>query len=65
MLMLGYEINQPADLMFPLLQSTKEMDSVDEYCSNLAKAISEAHETAGVTLRSTLKRKKRDYDIKV
>ena len=65
MLMLGREINQPADLMFPLPTSAKKVDSVDDYCSNLAQAISEAHETARVTLRSTQKRMKRDYDVKV
>ena len=65
MLMLGREINQPADLMFPLPPKPRCRDSVDEYCTDLTQAIETAHEIARSTLQSTQRRMKRDYDLKV
>ncbi|XP_022111688.1 uncharacterized protein LOC110990915, partial [Acanthaster planci] len=50
MLMLGRETNQPVDLMFPFPPSAKTVGSIDEYCSDLAQAISSAHEAARTTL---------------
>ena len=63
-LMLGREINQPADLLFPPPISTFS-DSLEDYSVDLSQALYLAHETAREKLRSTQKRLKRDYDVKV
>ena len=65
MLMLGREVNQPADLVFPLPASARQPSTPDDYCAEMAQAIEKAHEAARTTLRSTQKRMKRDYDLKV
>ena len=62
-LMLGREVNQPADILYPIPRNTPEGD-VDDYCAGLSKAISDAHETARSTLKATQKRMKRNYDVK-
>ena len=63
-LMLGREVNQPANLMFPLPLS-QQRQSPDEYCRNLSEAMRKAHDTARNKLKSTQARVKRDHDVKV
>ncbi|XP_071498339.1 uncharacterized protein [Diadema antillarum] len=62
-LMLGWETNQPAELVYPLPPSVP-VGSLDEYSSTLAENIRRAHDTARITLQSTQRRMKRDYDVK-
>ena len=57
-MMLGREINQPADLMF----RTPEKE---EFVTELQEAMVSAHETARKTLQTAQMRMKRDYDVKV
>ena len=62
-LMLGREINTPAELVIPGAES--RIETPNEYLRNLEKQIHLAHETARDTLKVKLKRAKRDYDLKV
>ena len=62
-LMLGREINLPADLVYPI--PTPAPVSMEDYAANLSQSILQAHETARATLRSTQRHMKRDYDVKV
>ena len=62
-LMLGREINLPAHLMFPH-PATKTTD-VNEYVAKLTSSIQKAHDTARKTLKTSLHRMKRDYDLRV
>jgi len=62
-LMLGRELNSPAELMFPT-QKTKK-NSVDGYVTELEHAIKSGHEVARSKLKTNQKRMKRDYDVKV
>ena len=62
-MMLGREVNQPADLLYPVPDPTPEVE-VHEYLSNLRKETSRAHEVARSTLRSTQLRLKRNYDLR-
>ncbi len=62
-LMLGREVNTPAQLMFPNVQQKSEC--TDDYVRNLTDNIERAHSVARDTLKSSLKRMKRNYDIKV
>ena len=64
-LMLGRELNQPAELVVPLPSTAKYAHSTDEYCRDLTRAIERAHDVARTTLRSTQKRMKRNYDVRV
>lgn len=61
-LMLGREVNQPADLLYPVPGLAVPIEA-DEYQARLRKATEEAHEVARKKLRSTQKRLKRDYDV--
>jgi hypothetical protein len=63
-LMLGREVNTPADLMYPLPSRAEEPD-LDAYVVDLQKSMLLAHETARAQLRTTEERLKRDYDLKV
>ena len=63
-LMLGRELNQPADLIFPLPSSVRG-ETNEEYVVELTQALKVAHEAARKTLRATQKRLKKDYDVKV
>ena len=56
--MLGREVNNPADLLYPVL---KQGDTVDlkAYVVDLEQA---AHETTRVRLRTSEERMMRDYD---
>ena len=62
-LMLGREINLPAHLMFPH-PATKTTD-VNEYIAKLTSSIQKAHDTARKTLKTSLHRMKRDYDLRI
>ena len=62
-MMLGREINMPADLVFrpPGQENTDE----EEYVRNLKKAMLQAHEIARQKLKSSHAYMKRDYDIRI
>ncbi|XP_041376682.1 uncharacterized protein LOC121389136 [Gigantopelta aegis] len=62
-LMLGREVNQPADLMFrpPV---GKQPAHVDEYVAQLEESIRSTHELARDKLGESQKRMKRDYDLR-
>lgn len=62
-LMLGREISTPAYLMFP--QQTPEPLSADQYVATLMKNIQAAHNAAREKLQTSLRRMKRDYDVRV
>jgi len=61
--MLGREINIPAHLMFPL-QGSEPLDT-DTYAHKLHTALTEAHEVARGKLKTSTKRMKRDYDLRL
>lgn len=63
MMMLGREINMPADLVFrpPGQENTDE----NEYVRNLKKAMLQAHEIARQKLKSSHAYMERDYDIRI
>ena len=61
-LMLGREVNTPAYLMFPHKSVTPV--EVGEYVASLMKNIQSAHEVARDQLKTSLKRMKRDYDLR-
>ena len=62
-LMLGREINIPAHLMFPL--AAVEPVNVNEYVGTLMRNIEKAHTAARNNLKTSTKRMKRDYDIRI
>ena len=61
--MLGREVNTPAQLMFPIKQ--KDNEDIHTYVSELTGIMKEAHEMTRTKLKTSLKRMKRDYDLKV
>ena len=63
MLMLGREVNMPAHLMFPL-PSGKKADPED-YAGQLVEKLKMAHETARKNMKSSSKRMKRNYDLRL
>jgi hypothetical protein len=63
-LMLGREVNTPAHLIYPLPLHAEE-PYPDTYMADLQKSMLLAQETARSQLRTTEKRLKRDYDLKV
>ncbi|KAH3850495.1 hypothetical protein DPMN_092907 [Dreissena polymorpha] len=63
MLMLGREVNTPAQLMFPHVSC--RYDNQEEYVSKLIEDIQQAHVTARKTLKSSTKRMKRNYGLRV
>ena len=62
-LMLGREVNTPADLMFP--QQKRESLEPDDHVSKLVSQLHKSHETARARLQTTSKRMKRDYDLRL
>ncbi len=62
-LMLGREVNIPAYMMFP--QARSEPVGVDQYVATLVNNIQAAHNLAREKLRASLRRMKRDYDIRL
>ena len=63
MLKLGREVNIPAQLMFPNVKEKHE--DYGEYVSGLMKTMENAHECARSALKTSLKRMKRNYDLRV
>ncbi len=62
-LMLGREVNTPAYLMFP--QKIAKSGDVDDYVSKLTQGIQQAHTQARETLKTTFRRMKRHYDLRI
>ena len=60
MMMLGREINQPVDLLFPMKITEW---STDQHVAHLQKSLKKSHDTARKCLKTTQARIKRDYDI--
>lgn len=63
-LMLGREVNTPAQLMFPNARAERP-EEYGEYVSKLLLNMEKAHTVARDTLKESLKRMKRNYDLKV
>jgi hypothetical protein len=63
MLMLGREVTQPVDLVFPGLREQQSLEA-DEYLASLTESITIAHETARNTLKTMQNILKRDYDLR-
>jgi transposase InsO family protein len=63
-LMLGREVNTPSTLMFPMVGG-KHSISVEDYVQNLQQEITKAHEVARSKLKTSLKRMKRNYDLRI
>ena len=63
MLMLGREVNTSAQLMFPNVMEKHE--EYGEYVFGLMKTMENAHECARSTLKTSLKRMKPSYDLRV
>ena len=61
-MMLGREVNTPAYLMFPL--PAEEHEDIDQFVAKLTRNIQTAHNAARTQLKTTLKRMKRDYDLR-
>ena len=61
-LMLGREVNTPAYLMFP--QPAVESHTTDQFVAKLTRNIQAAHSAARQTLKTSLKRMKRNYDLR-
>ena len=64
MLMLGREVTQPVELVYPLPPKEKP-ELVDQYCATLRDSLERAHDTARDKLQSVVNLRKRDYDIKI
>ena len=62
MMMLGREVNQPVDLLFPMKITEW---STDQHVAHLQKSLKKAHDTARKCLKTTQARMKRDYDLKI
>lgn len=60
--MLGREVNTPAYLMFP--QPEVESQTTDQVVAKLTRNIQAAHNAARQTLKTSLKRMKRSYDLR-
>lgn len=63
-MMLGREVNQPADILFPMKKPVHEV-SPFQYIAELEKAMKTAHEVARKHLKASQERMKRNYDLKV
>ncbi|MEW8546441.1 MAG: DDE-type integrase/transposase/recombinase, partial [Candidatus Thiodiazotropha sp.] len=62
-MMLGREVNQPVDLLFPM-KPTSDV-SPHQYVAELQNSLKLAHETARKYLKSSQEVMKRNYDLKV
>ena len=63
-LMLGPEVNTPADIVFPSPKILPEEDS-DLYVKDLVKNMKKAHDTARATLKTSQRIMKAKYDLRV
>ncbi len=61
--MLGREVNIPTYLMFP--QNREEPREPEDYVTKLTQDIQNAHTRARATLKTSLRRSKRNYDLRV
>ena len=64
-LMLGKEVNQPADLLFTTNHDETEIKSYPKYVKDLRENLYEAHEMARKCLKTSQHIQKRDFDHKV
>ncbi len=62
-LMLGREVNTPAYLMFP--QHMSKSTNADDYVTKLTDDIQRAHVQARETLKTSFRRMKRNYDLRI
>jgi predicted aspartyl protease len=62
-LMLGREVNTPADLMFP--HQINQQSNRQNYVTKLTAVMQETHEVARSVMKTTSKRMKRNYDLRV
>ena len=62
-LMLGREVNMPAHLMFP--PAGEKCTNVGNYVDQLTTKLQQAHETARTKLKTSTKRMKRNYDLRL
>ena len=62
-LMLGREVNMPAHLMFPL--AGEKSQNPGNYVGKLTANLQKAHEVARSNLKTTTKRMKREYDLRI
>ncbi|VDI20678.1 COMPASS component SPP1 [Mytilus galloprovincialis] len=63
-LMLGREVNTPAELMFRPPRDGSPPD-LDGYVAELVEAMQAAHEVARLNIKTSQLRSKRDYDLRV
>jgi len=63
MLMLGREVNIPAQLMFPNVQTS--YPEYGEFVKDLTEGLKKSHESARKKLKTTTRRMKRDYDLRI
>ena len=68
MMMLGREVNTPADLMFPPKHHGEQslpQQSPHEYIQGLVSTMERAHETARQSMKTASNRMKRNYDLRI
>ena len=65
MMMLGREINLPTHLMFVQAQRSTKDDDTDGYVAQLSRNTQTAHETARSELKTSIRRMKRDYELRI
>jgi ribosomal protein L21E len=63
--MLGREVNTPACLMFPLNPNREGPKNPEDFVADLVCTMQEAHNTARKTLKTSMKRMKRNYDLRL
>lgn len=62
-LMLGREVNVPAHVMFPHMKDNSA--NADDFVAKLTGQMQQAHDTARTTLKTSLNRMKRNYDLRI
>lgn len=65
MMMLGHEVQQPADIMLGTELANQDPSRLGEYVVALCEALHKVHSHARLTLRGSQERQKRDYDLRV
>jgi hypothetical protein len=63
MMMLGREVNTPADVMFP--PKHRDEQSPNDYVRELISTMEKAHETARQSMKTASNRMKRNYDLRI
>ncbi|XP_069101562.1 uncharacterized protein [Argopecten irradians] len=63
MLMLGREVTTPAQLMFP--NPSVKSETTEDYVMSLQENMKRAHQVAREKLKTTLKQRKRYYDLRI